>query len=263
MTVLKIGDISVGGDSPTRLIASFWRKTAPEKLRELKNCGLDIAEIRLDLCDAANRTAEFVREFSAVIPTLATIRLKSEGGQWSDSEDARLAVFRNVIPAADAIDIELSARTRLLSHGEKGFGKDVGILDAAVASAKSAKKIVIISVHDFQSLPADEKLKSACDDAFNSKADIFKLAATINDKDSCQRLARFVGRISGDKKPFAVMGMGKFGEESRRCLIHQNALIYVCVDGPTVPGQIKLDEAAAMLGKSSSPPISPHCEFAF
>ena len=249
MTALKIGDISVGGDSPTRLIASFWRKTAPEKLRELKNCGLDIAEIRLDLCDPANRTAEFVREFSAVIPTLATIRLKSEGGQWSDSEDARLAVFRNVIPAADAIDIELSAR-----HG---------ILNEVITAAKKAGNAVIISVHDFQSLPADEKLKSACDDTFNLRADIFKLAATINDKDSCQRLARFVGRISGDKKPFAVMGMGKFGEESRRSLIHQNALTYVCVDGPTVPGQIQLNEAAAMLGKSSSPPISPHCEFAF
>src|SRR6202011_489331 len=106
---------------------------------EAKSAGVDVAELRIDRFSRTDvdHVLSEIHAFRA-LPTLATVRSRHEGGQWSGTEEERLELFRAVAPFVNAVDIELSSRE---------------ILQDVIAAARQHDVMVIASYHDFEHTP--------------------------------------------------------------------------------------------------------------
>src|SRR5258705_10208851 len=97
-------------DEVPLVAVSFGDDAAERDAALVRDLGVDVAELRIDWYSAIepDHVRAQVDRFRG-LPTLATIRSKAEGGHWSGGEPDRLRLFEAVLPAVDAIDVELSA----------------------------------------------------------------------------------------------------------------------------------------------------------
>src|SRR5476651_2322283 len=68
----------------------------------------DVAEFRAD--KFANQDPLFLAQQVgrlAALPTLLTIRLPAERGNWTGNEEERLSLFGDLLPLVDGVDIEV------------------------------------------------------------------------------------------------------------------------------------------------------------
>jgi 3-dehydroquinate dehydratase/shikimate dehydrogenase len=172
--------------------------------RKLASEGIQLVELRLDFL---RKEPDFGRLLS-VRPgaVVATVRRKSDGGLWNESESKRLALLRSaIVSEPEFIDLEVDIAGEIERFG-------------------STRRI--ISYHDFAQTPDDlDKLfseMSLCD------PDIIKIAVTPKSIDDVFRFMKFVGeknrlaKSAGDKLSGAgdgvrVIGicMGELGKATR------------------------------------------------
>jgi 3-dehydroquinate dehydratase-1 len=207
--------------------------------------GLDVAELRIDLFSAIGPDAVLaqVRRLAAVsgASTLATIRGSLEGGSWSGSEAERAALYQQVIPLVDGIDIELSSTE---------------ILGVVIAAARAAGIAVIVSTHDFERTPGLEDLRSIAASARAAGADVVKVATMADTADDLRTLAAFVLAEVADARPgdaaIAVVGMGNLGPASRITLpLLGSCLTFASHGAAVAPGQLTFARTRALLDQLS------------
>lgn len=152
--------------------------------------GVDLAEVRLE---ALSPTVDDVKEiFSQPARLVATMR----PGHHSDEE--RLMILAAAIDAGAAyVDIELESSTI--------------VREGVLAAARKNGCEVIVSYHDFERTPDQERLRKIVDDCFAVGADIAKIACLTNSRADA---ARILGLLDGDK-PVIAIGMGKLGRITR------------------------------------------------
>lgn len=194
--------------------------------------GADMLEIRLDTFTKREikQAGEALKRLKARnIPTLLTIRSAKEGGKGRLTETERLALFTEFIPLASAIDIELSSKS---------------ILQKVIKAAKSKKKLVIVSFHDFKATPGNKRLLSIIKDARDVGADIVKLATKTKGDGELKRLA---GLLS-ENKDLIVIAMGSGGAASRVFFPMLGSLItYAGIAGANAPGQLSINKLKSEL----------------
>jgi len=175
---------------------------------------LDYLEWRAD-CLPADLQIPPVR-----FPWILTVRHALEGGKRKLSATQRREIFAALLPAAQAVDIEL-----------RSFVSLAGMTD----SARSRNIRVIASFHDFKKTPPCGKLRDLAARASDAGADIFKLATrTESPADVCRLLDLF--QVS--PLPLAVMGMGGLGFGSRILFAQCGSVLnYGWLHRPNVPGQ--------------------------
>lgn len=100
---------------------------------------VDILEVRADYLQ--DKTQSAIEKFSKIKPIIFTVRSEKEGGVYSPK---RKDLYFSFLDKVDFIDVELSSLP--------GF-KDV------VEIAKSKKKKVILSFHDFEGIPSESVLQ--------------------------------------------------------------------------------------------------------
>ncbi len=195
--------------------------------RALK-AGADLIEVRLDTFSKRGITdiAEPLKRLKAKgVPLLLTIRSSKEGGTGGKgrlTSAERLALFIELMPLVDAVDIELSS---------------VGIIKKVVKAARGKKKRVIVSFHDFKATPGREKLLRIIKEARGAGADIVKIASSVKGKVELSRLA---GLLT-DNKDLIVIGMGRKGSASRVFFPILGSLItYSGITGTNAPGQLSI-----------------------
>jgi 3-dehydroquinate dehydratase I len=158
----------------------------------------------------------------AVLPqsVILTIRSFSEGGARPLTDATRLALYLELLPAANAVDIEL---------------RSVSALKEAVDAALASKKTVILSFHDFQGTPSQARLRTLVARARDKGADIIKIATkTTTPAD----IARLLNLQAATESPLAVMGMGPLGRAARLLFACSGSTLnYGWIDKPLVPGQ--------------------------
>ena len=128
--MIRIGGLTLRPGLP-RIAVPLFRKLTPDAFRALRDSGMDIAEIRLDMSGAQTprEAAELTGAFAgAGVPLIATARSALEGGRWTGDEKSRRDVLLAALEFADAADVELSSGDALLSAARKG-GK-VGLFRA-------------------------------------------------------------------------------------------------------------------------------------
>jgi len=193
--------------------------------RALRKAGADVIELRLDNFSSFS-PAHLRKQIQRVkpLPVLATVRSKAEGGKWKGTEASRLELFRQVLPAVDGVDIELSA---------------VQIRPALVQAARRLKKTVVVSYHNFKKTPSSAELKKIVRAAAAAGADIVKIATWVRSTRDLHVLGSLL--MEGGPKPLAVIGMGEKGRATRLLFPSLGSrLTYVHTGRAMAPGQFDL-----------------------
>ena len=160
------------------------------------------------------------------IPTLATIRSQSEGGQKELRERKRLDLFKAIAPHVDAIDIEL---------------RSLEIREEVLALTQAAGKLRVVSFHDFQWTPNFDTLMGIVDEAKSIGADIVKIATQANSDADVATLARLL--LQRRDANLIVIGMGPAGVKSRVFFPALGSLMtFASLGQATAPGQLPIKE---------------------
>lgn len=216
------------------LAASVTDETTDDALAKAARLGLAIAEIRYDLfvkrhLDALYALNTKLKNYP--MRRLLTIRAGFEGGEWAASENERLLAFQHILPALDALDIELAA---------------TDIRDELIAACRAHGVTSIVSHHDFNKTPSDYDLSCVVNNAIATGADVIKIAATVNDVSDLQRLARLL--LAYPEQSLVIVGMGLWGITSRMFFpALGSAFTFVHIGQSTAAGQLDLAEMQALV----------------
>lgn len=228
---LHLGPLALGPQP--RIAVPFDGSATREAVAALRQRGLDVAELRLDLFAERSAAALQARlaDFAG-LPTLATIRLRAEGGGWDGPEGERLDLYRALLPAVDGVDVELAAPIR----------------DEVLAAAREAGRLSIASHHDFAGTPAPEALAEILARGRAAGADVVKIAAAVSGRDDLRALAGLL--VAHPDVPMIVVGMGEAALVSRVLFPALGSLLtYAHAGRATAPGQIPFDELRALLAR--------------
>ncbi len=223
-----IGGLALG---KAPLICAVAEKSMESrKINTALKAGADMLEIRVDtfskreiklLPEALNRLK------ARKIPLLLTIRSARENGKagkgrLTDAE--RLALFIELMPFFDAVDIELSSKR---------------ILKRVISTAKEKRIKVIVSFHNFKATPGTKSLVNTIKEARQAGGDIVKLAALVKGQAELKRLANL---LTCDKD-LIVIAMGAIGTPSRVFFPMLGSLItYAGISGANAPGQLSISK---------------------
>jgi 3-dehydroquinate dehydratase-1 len=202
----------------------------------------DVVEFRMDL--AEEPLAQLAR-YDGELPVLATNRPTWEGGEAAGGDGPgdpanrdRLRALERAVEheAVEAVDVEL-ASTR------EAAGR------RAVEAAREAGARVVVSVHDFEGTPDEERMRSlltaACD-----AGDVGKLAVTAETPDDVLALLSVTRDLTRTGRQVATMAMGEAGRHSRAVApLYGSRIGYAPVDpaDATAPGQFDLPTLARLL----------------
>ncbi|GFO96307.1 3-dehydroquinate dehydratase I [groundwater metagenome] len=208
-TMVRIGSITLNRS----IVASIGDVDSAKKAKEL---GADILELRIDLLEAdAGLVIQEIKKTG--LPVIITNRMKQEGGAWQGSEDERIRTLISLLPAADALDIELCAKKR----------------DTVVKTARSAG-------HDFQKTPDTDIMRRMICDSFSAGADIAKLAVMPS---SLEDVLRLLDVTLHAEAAVCTIAMGEKGRHSRIIApVYGSVMTYGYVEKATAPGQLRVDE---------------------
>ena len=219
-------------DAVPAIAVSFADGTTDVDIEAAVSDGLDVAELRIDRYesfDPQHVLAE-VRRFAA-LPTIGTIRTRAEGGEWDGSDEDRLALFRQLLPHVDGIDVELSSEA---------------IRDQVISEAHRLGKVAIVSNHNFDLTPSTRDLESMTADAKALGADFVKLSAMAHSQEDVQRLAEFT--LANANQGLIVIAMGAHGSVSRVFFPALGSrLTYAYASRWPVSGQLNFGDTFAML----------------
>ncbi len=220
--MLRLGPLPLGNGP--RIVVGFSDTASDILLKETDKNGLDIAELRIDQYASftAGHVLQEARRVGHYFPTIATIRLKREGGNWDLPEAKRWTLLKKILPEVCAVDIELSAES---------------ILPDVVESAHAAQKLVLISHHNFDQTPALTELNKIAERAKSSGADIVKVAAFARNQGDILTLAEFT--LANRAKNLVTIAMGPLGMISRVFFPALGSILtYAYLERPMAPGQI-------------------------
>ena len=212
-------------------------KNRDEILSLLENGEIGMAEIRLDLCPLSEEDIEEV--FSSTdVPLIATCRFDADSA-------AEKKILRAVAAGAAFADVENEAPA-------KSFGR--------VKSACSEWGTrLIVSFHDFESTPSEERLEAMLHEALSKGADIVKIAVTARSEEDIQRIYDLYNKAPEGR--LVAFAMGPEGKDSRlRCLALGAPFTYAAISESeaAAPGQRAFREMEEVLyGKSPVKPLRP------
>ncbi len=196
--------------------------TDRETNAQIKAVTPDLIELRADLFKS--RDVDYIRRQIKLrralrVPILLTVRnQKKEGARLEFSDAIKQGILEACLPHVDWVDIELSSK----------------LLRSTVVLARSLKKRVIVSSHDFQRTPLH--LDAIYKKSMSARADIVKIAAFAHSASDVWRMLDVTRSHAGR---IITMSLGPVGKISR--IIFPSAgscFTYTYVGKPTAPGQI-------------------------
>ncbi|WP_413861863.1 type I 3-dehydroquinate dehydratase [Methanobrevibacter sp. UBA417] len=214
--------------SQTKIAVPIFKKDKKSIIEEAQYCiqkGADLIEFRIDGMD--NPKPQIVREIIEEInfPTIATNRVKTEGGLFKGTEEQRVNILLETVDVAEFVDIELQTNDNLIKQ----------ITETNVKT--------IISYHDFKKTPPLNELLNI---VFKEKnlGNIAKVALMPNDlEDTLTVLA-----ILSHCEDTIAISMGDIGSYTRVICTKFNAPITFAVSSDvTAPGQIDIETMKQLL----------------
>ena len=181
----------------------------------------DIVEVRVDLIgEAPENWLEHARAIEARgLPVIVTIRLSNEGGQWKQSDEARLPLIEAALEHITAVDIELRS----------------SLLDKVSALACRHQRALIVSYHNFDKTPSVDELKAVMAKAANYGTVVKVATFAQAENDLATLRALFNENCSA---ALCVLGMGPLGSQTRIEFPKLGSCFtYGYLDEPVAPGQ--------------------------
>lgn len=198
---------------------------------------VDFLELRVDAFASSPQMLQTVEKAAAKLknPLLVTVRHPKEGGASGLTLSQRRQLFRRFLPLASLIDVELRSAE--------------GLSDI-LTEARRQGTVVILSYHDFRSIPPLQKLQGLAATASEIGCDVFKVAAMARTEKAVATLLDFLTGRPRRGPLYAVMGMGDFGKISRLTLGKCGSVLnYGYLDKVQVPGQWPAEVLKARLAE--------------
>ena len=191
---------------------------------------LQCVEVRADLLlDKGISLGELMQGIgkcrSTGLSCLLTLRHPDQGGRFKGSEEDRIDINRQALQAgADIIDLEwgTEAATQMLSENAP----------------------MILSYHDFQSMPDETELSRLTEDMLSGNPLAIKVVPTASSLADAVRMLKWVGEAGGTGSPRRIgFAMGSAGACSRiMTTAFGGPVTYTSFGDPVAPGQIALEE---------------------
>ena len=214
-----------------KVVGTVSQATTLEKLAAGVERQCDIVELRLDLLGVTDdRWMVHAQAIEAQgIPIVVTIRLASEGGQWTRPDAERWPIFATALTKLVAADIEFRSP----------------LLEKASAFAASHQKALIVSYHDFKQTPPVADLRQVIRTAANYGTVVKVATLTKTEADLAALRELFTEQCSAS---VCLLGMGELGPASRTLLPRLGScLTYGYLDTPFAPGQVAAAELLRQL----------------
>jgi 3-dehydroquinate dehydratase-1 len=176
--------------------------------RRLKCGDVDLFEVRVDhFVEDPSGLIAAIKDLAA--PLIVTVRHPQEGGAARLTLEQRAELYREFLPFAALIDIELqSARA----------------LSSILREAKKAGICRILSWHNFKKTPSLGELQSRLEKARVFAPEIIKFATRTRTAKDLSRLMEF--QAGAPRKPaLSLMGMCEFGKVSRLALAQAGSVL--------------------------------------
>lgn len=216
--------------STVSVVATVHTQAGLRLAEKLAKRDVDLLELRVDALAGGLAGVRRLLE-KAKLPVLLTVRHPAEGGIGNLSVVRRRELFREFLPSAALVDVEL---------------RSLAAMREAVSLAKERGIRVVVSDHHFRRTPTLAEMRARRGRAFAAGADIFKLACLADGAGAVARLLDFAAEEKAG--PVAVMGMGKFGQVSRLVLACAGSVLnYGYLDRPNAPGQWEARELKGLL----------------
>jgi 3-dehydroquinate dehydratase-1 len=210
--MIKIGECCLG--KRPCIVAIVDDFIPAGKLQLLKDHA-DLLEMRIDCFhQPVDRVTHYLHEIRSKVgmPMIGTVR------ENDFTKNNRIGIFRAIVPFVDSVDIELGTP----------------ISDEVLTIAKGKK--IIVSEHDFTSMPDVAALRSMVDRSKKQGADIVKIAAMANSRDDVIRLLQFTRECT---EPIVTIAMGPHGTVSRVIApLFGSLFSYGYLEYPVAPGQL-------------------------
>jgi len=227
------------------VVVGVLRTLSLSAAKRAQEQGASALEVRIDLLQEEDRRSiTKISNFIATLhlPVIITNRKREEGGAFTGTEEARIALLRSVIESVEvaAVDLELAS-------SEPGKS-------ALVATATSRQVPVIFSVHDFTAMPPRTELENIITRMFEEGASVAKVAVTPKALSDAVGLLELTHQLSQEGKRIAILGMGPVGRHLRVIApLYGSVLTYGYIEGeePVAPGQFSVRELTSMLAKLS------------
>lgn len=186
----------------------------------------DIVEIRVDLIGP--QTLDWLACAKAIeaqgFPVVVTIRLASEGGNWTQPDESRLPLFETALRQLSAADVEYRSQ----------------LLERVSALASRHQKALIISYHDFTATPPVDELREVIRRGANYGTVVKIATNTQSEQDVAALRELFAEQCSAS---VCLLAMGPRGPETRLTFPRLGScLTYGYLDQPVAPGQLSAQE---------------------
>lgn len=211
----------------SRLCLTLCRSTLAANLEDLGQNSPDLAELRIDLLDAAelDKISDFPAQ--AGIPLILTCRKVIDGGKWSGSDEEREDLLLKSMGGAFAfIDLEEDESSEVLAL--RAAGKGIRI---------------IRSFHDFDQVPGDlaQRLQE-----MSSRGDLVKAAVMpqgIADVLALFRIGEGWKKNHPGEDNLILLGMGAYGVATRILAQRIGSFLTFCSPGGSeaAPGHMDWD----------------------
>jgi 3-dehydroquinate dehydratase-1 len=195
----------------------------------------DIVEVRLD---KTTRPPDWLARCRAIEargkPVLLTIRLRREGGDWPEDDEARFALYEEGLAGVSAVDVELAS----------------AIAPRVATLAAKMNRVCLLSHHDFARTPPLPELEKIIGSARDQRA-VPKIATLLHNEADVAVLQTLLARNRA--QPLCVIGMGDAWKETRVSFARLGScLTYGYLDQPTAPGQWSAAELTKRLRETKS-----------
>jgi len=198
--------------------------TAPGlRLLSRQSLPCDAVEVRVDALLAAKVSAETIEAALAnrKHPVLITLRIPPEGGHRPWKVKERRELYLQLLPHADAIDVELATAKAM---------------QPVIAEARRLAKTIIFSAHAIKKPAPPAQIARWVAQFDHQPRTILKIAAQIKSWRDLQQLAALL--VNHPEWPLAVMGLGPYAGQSRSVLTALGSrLVYGYLDQAAAPGQ--------------------------
>lgn len=218
------------GNAP-KVVGTISQRAALASFRKSEPSACDIVEVRLDLIGA--ETPGWIEQAKAIeaqgLPVIVTIRLANEGGKWTQTDEARLALFETALANVTTVDVEFRSP----------------LMPAVSALACKHQRPLIISYHDFEKTPPVAELQQVIRTAANYGTVVKIATLTRTEEDVATLRELFNEQCSAS---VCLLGMGPLGPRTRIELPRLGSCFsYGYLDTPVAPGQVAAAELMRQL----------------
>lgn len=206
--------------------------TAALKQVERNKEYIDMVELRLDLLNEGELSSAQIFPRLCALPTIATFRRVSDGGESTLSDKVRMSLLRDIVLKGDFSYVDIEEDIKKSDLKVKDTDSDVRHDFEAELRTKGVR--IIRSYHDFEKVPSELFAKVT---RLAKKGDIPKVAVTPNNIVDVVTIFRMQNELK-DIKEKIIVAMGDYGVCTRILYKRIGSMLTFASENQTAPGQL-------------------------